>query len=151
MLVGSCLPYGIWFMVQVCRASPHFLQITFMKLRIWSLDHNACGHCFLEQAKVIKVFPLKYWSTMLTCIIASGQATIVGLCIDRSRKSWSLWWNLQLITIVCSVRLFLIHKLYRDYLNRFASVLDLLTWHLTNHEQKSSINCIIKSFHRPVL
>ncbi|KAI6697703.1 hypothetical protein NL676_017822 [Syzygium grande] len=69
MLVGSCLSYGIWFIVQ---------------------------------AKVIKVFPLKYWSTMLTCIIASGQATIVGLCIDRSRKSWSLGWNLQLITIVHS-------------------------------------------------
>ncbi|XP_030460315.1 WAT1-related protein At5g64700-like [Syzygium oleosum] len=69
MLVGSCLSYGIWFIVQ---------------------------------AKVIKVFPLKYWSTMLTCIIASGQATIVGLCINHSRKSWSLGWNLQLITIVYS-------------------------------------------------
>ncbi|KAF8042998.1 hypothetical protein BT93_A1360 [Corymbia citriodora subsp. variegata] len=57
---------------------------------------------FPVQVKLIKVFPLKYWSTMLTCIIASGQATVVGLCIDHSRKSWSLGWNLQLITIVYS-------------------------------------------------
>ncbi|XP_030444303.1 WAT1-related protein At5g64700-like [Syzygium oleosum] len=69
MLVGSCLSYGIWFMVQV---------------------------------KLMRVFPLKYWSTMLTCIIASWQATVVGLCINRSSKSWSLGWNLQLITIVYS-------------------------------------------------
>ncbi|KAL3754294.1 hypothetical protein ACJRO7_001517 [Eucalyptus globulus] len=69
LLIGACLSYGIWFIVQV---------------------------------KLIKVFPLKYWSTMLTCIIASGQAMIVGLCIDHSRKSWSLGWNLQLLTIVYS-------------------------------------------------
>ncbi|XP_048127812.1 WAT1-related protein At5g64700-like [Rhodamnia argentea] len=65
------------------------------------------GVWFTVQVKLIKVFPLKYWSTMLTCIIASGQATTVGLCINRSRKSWSLGWNLQLITIVYSVRFFI--------------------------------------------
>ncbi|KAI3417855.1 WAT1-related protein [Psidium guajava] len=69
MLVGSCLSYGIWFVVQV---------------------------------KLIRVFPRKYWSALLTCVIASVQAATVGLCIDRRMKSWSLGLDLQLITIVYS-------------------------------------------------
>ncbi|XP_061364036.1 WAT1-related protein At5g07050-like [Gastrolobium bilobum] len=68
-LVGSCLSYTAWFIVQV---------------------------------KLLKVFPLKYWGTMLTCIIASIQATIVGICLDCRKVTWSLKWNLQLITIIYS-------------------------------------------------
>ncbi|KAB1205246.1 hypothetical protein CJ030_MR7G012118 [Morella rubra] len=69
MLVGSCLSYGIWFIVQV---------------------------------KLLKVFPSKYLGTMLTCIIASIQSTVVGLCIDRSKAAWMLGWNLELLTIIYS-------------------------------------------------
>ncbi|KAG8381615.1 hypothetical protein BUALT_Bualt06G0140000 [Buddleja alternifolia] len=68
-LVGSCLSYGMWFILQV---------------------------------KLFKVFPYKYWATLLICIIASVQATIIGLCIDRKPKAWKLGWNLQLITIFYS-------------------------------------------------
>ncbi|KAJ7965212.1 WAT1-related protein [Quillaja saponaria] len=68
-LVGSCLSYSTWYMVQV---------------------------------KVHKIFPSKYWVTMLTCIIASVQATVAGLCLDRRKSAWSLDWNLQLLTIFYS-------------------------------------------------
>ncbi|KAI3457917.1 hypothetical protein Pfo_014580 [Paulownia fortunei] len=68
-LVGSCLSYGIWFILQV---------------------------------KLFKVFPHKYWATLLTCVIASVQGTVIGLCMDRKPKDWRLGWNLQLVTIFYS-------------------------------------------------
>uniref|UniRef100_A0A7C9EPA1 WAT1-related protein n=1 Tax=Opuntia streptacantha TaxID=393608 RepID=A0A7C9EPA1_OPUST len=57
---------------------------------------------FLVQVKLLKAFPSKYWGTMLTCIGASIQTAIVGVCIDRRKSSWMLGWNLQLITILYS-------------------------------------------------
>ncbi|KAL3846049.1 hypothetical protein ACJIZ3_003452 [Penstemon smallii] len=68
-LVGSCLSYGMWFILQV---------------------------------KLFKVFPYKYWATMMSCIIASVQGAIIGLCIDRRPKVWRLGWNMELLTIVYS-------------------------------------------------
>ncbi|KAG4389689.1 hypothetical protein GLYMA_06G138300v4 [Glycine max] len=69
-LLGSCLSYTAWFIVQ--------------------------------QVKLLEIFPFKYWGTMLTCIIASIQATIVGICLDGRKVTWSLKWNLQLVTIIYS-------------------------------------------------
>ncbi|EXB94721.1 Auxin-induced protein 5NG4 [Morus notabilis] len=69
LLVGSCLSYSTWFIVQV---------------------------------KLQKVFPFKYWATMLTCIIASLQSLVIGLCLDRHKAAWKLGWNLQLVTIIYS-------------------------------------------------
>ncbi|KAJ7959467.1 WAT1-related protein [Quillaja saponaria] len=69
-LVGSCLSYTAWYMLQV---------------------------------KLLKVFPSKYWATMLTCIIASVQATVVGLCLDRRKSAWMLGSKLELLTIVYSI------------------------------------------------
>ncbi|KAJ8446392.1 hypothetical protein Cgig2_019285 [Carnegiea gigantea] len=57
---------------------------------------------FTVQVKLLKLFPAKYWVTMLTCASASIQTAVVGVCIDRSKSSWQLGWNLQLITIVYS-------------------------------------------------
>ncbi|XP_019460775.1 PREDICTED: WAT1-related protein At5g64700-like [Lupinus angustifolius] len=68
-LVGSCLSYTAWFIIQV---------------------------------KLVKVFPFRYWGTMITCIMAAIQSTIIGLCLDSNQASWRLQWNLELITIVYS-------------------------------------------------
>ncbi|XP_050386506.1 WAT1-related protein At5g64700-like [Argentina anserina] len=57
---------------------------------------------FIAQVKLLKIFPLKYWSTMLICIMATLQSTIVGLCLDTSTTSWRIGWNLQLVTILYS-------------------------------------------------
>ncbi|XP_019103911.2 WAT1-related protein At1g43650 [Beta vulgaris subsp. vulgaris] len=57
---------------------------------------------FIVQVKLLNAFPSKYWATMLTCISASIQTAVVGLCLDRRKTSWQLRWNLQLITIVYS-------------------------------------------------
>ncbi|KAG5558944.1 hypothetical protein RHGRI_008780 [Rhododendron griersonianum] len=57
---------------------------------------------FMVQVKLFKLFPYKYWATMFTCIIASVQGAVVGLCIDTNKASWALGWNLQLVTIIYS-------------------------------------------------
>ncbi|CAI9762536.1 unnamed protein product [Fraxinus pennsylvanica] len=60
------------------------------------------GMWFTTQVKLFKVFPYKFCATMLTCVIASIQQVIIGLCITRKPEAWKLGWNLQLITIVYS-------------------------------------------------
>ncbi|XP_057527167.1 WAT1-related protein At5g64700-like [Amaranthus tricolor] len=57
---------------------------------------------FIVQVKLLEAFPFKYWATMLTCISASIQTAIIGLCLDTRITSWKLGWNLQLITILYS-------------------------------------------------
>ncbi|XP_027333768.1 WAT1-related protein At1g09380-like [Abrus precatorius] len=54
---------------------------------------------FIVQVKLLKVFPLRYWGTMLTCVMAAIQSAITGIIIDCSKDAWKLEWNLQLITI----------------------------------------------------
>ncbi|XP_008788720.2 WAT1-related protein At5g64700-like [Phoenix dactylifera] len=57
---------------------------------------------FLTQVKLFKVFPSKYWTTMLTCVAGCFQSMVAGVIIDRGRAEWSLKWNLQLATIIYS-------------------------------------------------
>ncbi|KAL6541448.1 hypothetical protein OROGR_010934 [Orobanche gracilis] len=60
------------------------------------------GLWFILQVKLVKVFPYKYCATMLTCIVASAQSAVIGLCIDTKPTAWRLGWNLQLVTIFYS-------------------------------------------------
>ncbi|XP_059434477.1 WAT1-related protein At5g64700-like [Corylus avellana] len=79
-------------------SKPHWGRGTFMLV----------GSCFsyatwyIVQVKLVKVFPSKYWATMLTCVIASMQSLAIGLCFDRRKAAWRLGWNLQLVTIFYS-------------------------------------------------
>ncbi|RDX97386.1 WAT1-related protein, partial [Mucuna pruriens] len=57
---------------------------------------------FLVQVRLLKVFPLRYWGTMIACVLATIQGGIIGVCIDSSKAAWRLQWNLQLVTIVYS-------------------------------------------------
>ncbi|KAL5805383.1 hypothetical protein ACOSQ3_032183 [Xanthoceras sorbifolium] len=57
---------------------------------------------YMVQVKLQKIFPFKFTSTMLTCMVTSIQFVIIGLCIDTSKASWKLGWNLQLTTILYS-------------------------------------------------
>ncbi|XP_027368428.1 WAT1-related protein At1g09380-like [Abrus precatorius] len=57
---------------------------------------------FIVQVKLLKVFPLKYWGTMLACLFATIQSAVFGAFIDSSKAAWKLELNLQLITIVYS-------------------------------------------------
>ncbi|KAK9914609.1 hypothetical protein M0R45_038378 [Rubus argutus] len=57
---------------------------------------------FIAQVKLLKIFPLKYWATMLICIMAALQSAVIGLCLDTSPASWTIGWNLQLVTILYS-------------------------------------------------
>ncbi|KAG2701291.1 hypothetical protein I3760_06G037900 [Carya illinoinensis] len=60
------------------------------------------GAWFVVQVKLLKVFPFKYCAIMLTCVIATIQATVIGVCADRSKDAWKLRWKLELLTIVYS-------------------------------------------------
>ncbi|KAI4325011.1 hypothetical protein MLD38_030446 [Melastoma candidum] len=64
------------------------------------LSSLSYGSWYILQAKLLRVFPLKYFVAFLTCAIAAVQSAIVGVCIDRDPDSWKLGWNLQLTTIV---------------------------------------------------
>ncbi|PAN46442.1 hypothetical protein PAHAL_9G186200 [Panicum hallii] len=69
-----------------------------------------CGSClgyafwFIVQVKLTKVFPYQYWATTLTCLSGSLQAFAIGILIDPKRSAWTLKWDLQLLTVVYSVR-----------------------------------------------
>jgi len=69
---------------------------------------------FNKQVQLLKVFPLRYTGTMLACILAAIQGGIVGICIDSRKAAWRLEWNLQLVTILYSVR-------YSEYQINFAA------------------------------
>ncbi|KAM6586282.1 hypothetical protein CsatA_008887 [Cannabis sativa] len=62
----------------------------------------SCSAWFLIQVKLKRIFPYRYWAILLTCLIGAVQSAIIGLCIDTSVGSWTLGWNLQLITIIYS-------------------------------------------------
>lgn len=57
---------------------------------------------FILQVKLVKVFPLRYWGTMLSCVMAAIQSAVIGACVNQSKEAWRLDWNLQLITILYS-------------------------------------------------
>ncbi|CAK9324298.1 unnamed protein product [Citrullus colocynthis] len=57
---------------------------------------------FVVQVKLLKVLPSNYLATMLTCVIACIQSTLLGLCLDTNKASWKLGWDLQLLTIFYS-------------------------------------------------
>ncbi|RAL46339.1 hypothetical protein DM860_015332 [Cuscuta australis] len=60
------------------------------------------GFWFIAQAKLYKIFPYMYSANTITCIFATFQSMVLGLCVDRTKASWKLGWNLQLITIFYS-------------------------------------------------
>lgn len=55
------------------------------------------------QARLAKVFPSKYWMTMLTCVVGSLESLVVGMCISHDHAEWALKWDMQLLTVVYSV------------------------------------------------
>ena len=61
----------------------------------------------LLQSKVLKVYPYKYWSSMVTCLVGGFQTALVGIILNTDKNAWKLGWNLVLVTILYSVsRLF---------------------------------------------
>ncbi|RHN65818.1 putative EamA domain-containing protein [Medicago truncatula] len=84
--------------ISVVAHKTHMLRGTFF------LVGSCCFYTawFILQVKMVKVFPLRYWGTMISCIMAAIQSVVIGLSIDSSKAAWRLGWNLQLITILYS-------------------------------------------------
>ncbi|KAF0925816.1 hypothetical protein E2562_018469 [Oryza meyeriana var. granulata] len=67
-----------------------------------------CGSClsyalwFIVQAKLAKVFPSKYWATVLTCLSGSLQAFVAGVLTTGDWSEWKLSWDLRLLTVAYS-------------------------------------------------
>uniref|UniRef100_A0A0D3HBC8 WAT1-related protein n=1 Tax=Oryza barthii TaxID=65489 RepID=A0A0D3HBC8_9ORYZ len=57
---------------------------------------------YLVQSKVLKVYPYKYWSSMITCLVGGFQAAFVGIILRRHKSAWKLGWDLNLVTVVYS-------------------------------------------------
>ncbi|OAY78319.1 WAT1-related protein, partial [Ananas comosus] len=83
-------------------------------------DHHHWLRGTLFLVKLFKIFPSKYWATMLTCVAGSLETVVIGIIIDREKSAWMLKWDLQLLTIVAtrsniSINVqFLISDLYDD-------------------------------------
>uniref|UniRef100_A0A0D3G6I9 WAT1-related protein n=1 Tax=Oryza barthii TaxID=65489 RepID=A0A0D3G6I9_9ORYZ len=67
-----------------------------------------CGSClsyalwFIVQAKLAKVFPSKYWATVLTCLSGSLQALVAGVLTTGDWSEWKLSWDLRLLAVAYS-------------------------------------------------
>ncbi|XBI96344.1 hypothetical protein VPH35_032639 [Triticum aestivum] len=57
------------------------------------------------QVKVLKVYPWKHWSSMLTCVLGGLQTCVIGIFLRRDKLAWQVGWNIQLLTIVYSAAL----------------------------------------------
>ncbi|RLN40947.1 hypothetical protein C2845_PM01G46210 [Panicum miliaceum] len=68
------------------------LIISCLSLAVW----------YTVQAQMLKVFPYKYWSTVVTCFVGCIQMAVVGVAMNREKKTWQLKWNMSLLTIVYS-------------------------------------------------
>ncbi|XP_012073027.1 WAT1-related protein At1g25270 isoform X2 [Jatropha curcas] len=64
----------------------------------------AVGNCFLYalwliiQAKMSTTYPCPYSSTALMCLMASIQASVYALCMEKDWSQWKLGWNIRLLT-----------------------------------------------------
>ncbi|KAJ1260104.1 hypothetical protein BS78_10G206600 [Paspalum vaginatum] len=67
-----------------------------------------CASClsyalwFIVQARLGKVFPSRYWATMLTCMSGSIQSFVIGVFLSHDREDWRIKWDLKLLTVVYS-------------------------------------------------
>ncbi|KAG8085286.1 hypothetical protein GUJ93_ZPchr0010g7489 [Zizania palustris] len=131
-IVGTVMSVGGTMVVSLCRGGePLHLWPTNL-LRLGSHAHAAppaaaaasahsrdtmtiygtlllCGSClsyalwFIVQVRLAKVFPSKYWATVLTCLSGSLQAFVPGVLTTTGDWSeWKLSWDLRLLTVVYS-------------------------------------------------
>ncbi|VAI70239.1 unnamed protein product [Triticum turgidum subsp. durum] len=56
----------------------------------------------IDHSKVMKVYPYKYWSSMVTCFVGGFQTALVGIILSRDKNTWKLGWDLNLMTIFYS-------------------------------------------------
>ncbi|KAF2930374.1 hypothetical protein DAI22_05g130101 [Oryza sativa Japonica Group] len=56
----------------------------------------------LRLAKLAKVFPSKYWATVLTCLSGSLQALVAGVLTTGDWSEWKLSWDLRLLAVAYS-------------------------------------------------
>ncbi|CAH9075631.1 unnamed protein product [Cuscuta epithymum] len=82
----------------VSKTSQHWTRGTIL------LVSSCLGYAlwFIAQARLLKVLPSKNLGNFLTCVTASIQTAILGICLDRSGNSWSLGWNVKLVNVLFS-------------------------------------------------
>ncbi|KAL5231495.1 hypothetical protein ABZP36_030271 [Zizania latifolia] len=124
-ILGTVMSVGGTMVVSLCRGEPLHLWPTNL-LRLGRSHAHApppaavhrdtmiygtlflCGSClsyalwFIVQVRLAKVFPSKYWATVLTCLSGSLQAFVPGVLTTGDWSEWKLSWDLRLLTVVYS-------------------------------------------------
>ncbi|KAJ4787158.1 WAT1-related protein [Rhynchospora pubera] len=118
--IGALICFGGTMLVSLYKGRPLHLWPTVIGRHHQVLQQNISrthqvygtillvGSCFsfacwyLLQSKVLKVYPYKYWSSMMTCLLGGIQTGLTGVIVKRDRKAWKLGWDLQLLTILYS-------------------------------------------------
>ncbi|XP_023541470.1 WAT1-related protein At1g25270-like isoform X1 [Cucurbita pepo subsp. pepo] len=57
------------------------------------------GLWLIVQAKMSESYPCHYSSTALMCLMASIQAVVFALCLERRWSEWKLGWNVRLLGV----------------------------------------------------
>ncbi|CAM0908256.1 unnamed protein product [Alopecurus aequalis] len=68
-------------------------------------DCISCAFWYPIQVKVLKVYPWKHWSSVLTCALGGLQTYAIGIFLRRDKLAWEIGWNIQLTIIVYSAAL----------------------------------------------
>uniref|UniRef100_I1PUS6 WAT1-related protein n=1 Tax=Oryza glaberrima TaxID=4538 RepID=I1PUS6_ORYGL len=84
--------------------------ITFIIAVIFRAEKLAIASCAgkmkvlgtVLSAKLAKVFPSKYWATVLTCLSGSLQALVAGVLTTGDWSEWKLSWDLRLLAVAYS-------------------------------------------------
>jgi drug/metabolite transporter (DMT)-like permease len=98
ILVASSFAFACWYIIQVTidinDTSFLFSSCMYMECKISET---------MLQSKILKVYPHKYWSSMVTCLVGGFQTAIVGIILRRDKSAWNLGWDMNLVTILYSV------------------------------------------------
>ncbi|XP_047093574.1 WAT1-related protein At1g25270-like [Lolium rigidum] len=95
----------IWDPILEQHKEQHTADIAGNQLRgtIYLVGSTFAYACwFLLQAKVHKVFPYIYWSSMATCLIGGFQTALLGILLRRDINAWKLGWDLDLVNVLFS-------------------------------------------------
>ncbi|KAI5009708.1 hypothetical protein ZWY2020_011845 [Hordeum vulgare] len=122
-VVGALVCFGGALLISLYNGKELHIESPFIKGITKSSNGEAGGHHHLRgtllllgdcicyafwypiQVKVIKVYPWKYWSSMLTCVLGGLQTCAIGIFLRRDKLAWQVGWNIQLLTIVYSAAL----------------------------------------------
>ncbi|XBI22263.1 hypothetical protein VPH35_063296 [Triticum aestivum] len=106
ILFGAFSSYALWYPIQI-----HLEILTAVEQLLTTIGAfcspfgTKLVFSGLRPVKVLKVYPWKHWSSVLTCVLGGVQTFAIGIIMSRHKLAWQIGWNIQLLTIVYSAAL----------------------------------------------